>query len=249
MTHCNRTSLKPLQASLGMSSRISALDSGPPSPGYSSIPFFFSPQTGKADLPEPDQKNMFNQNSGAVRVQKVQTRHRPTPMETCWDSVSAGSTQRNYGLWSERSRYKKNPKVLKRKKNHPRQRRLTIICKSVGSWWWERQPCDPEWVRVQPWDDICLTPKTYNYTHLNVKRCFCRRHVTTQRRTFLFLHVCVSFAQLGNDCCFWIYKPSYGGHHQLCKNAAALTKSIFWEMNGITVIEIEPAATKPLMVI
>lgn len=33
------------------------------------------------------------------------------------------------------------------------------------------------------------------------------------------------------------------------QNAAALTKSIFWEMNGIAVIEKKPAATKPLMAI
>lgn len=146
----------------------------------------------------------------------------------------------------------KKKKGFEKGKNQPRQGRLTIICESVGSWWWERQLCDPEWVRVQPWH--LFNPKTYNYTHLNVKRCSCRWHATTQqRRTFLFSPCSCRFRAARKWFFHRVRVPESTNRAMrtppVMQNAAALTKSIFWEMNGIAVIEKKPAATKPLMAI
>lgn len=174
-------------------------------------------------------------------------------METCWESVSAGSRQK---LWAVVRKValtkKKKKKRFEKGQNQPRQGRLTIICESVGSWWWERQLCDPEWVRVQPWH--LFNPKTYNYTHLNVKRCSCRWHATTQqRRTFLFSPCSCRFRAARKWFFHRVRVPESTNRAMrtppVMQNAAALTKSIFWEMNGIAVIEKKPAATKPLMAI
>lgn len=96
MTHCNRTRLKPLQASLGMSSRISAR-LGPTLARLLIHSFFaksFLPKLARRTCPSLTRKNV-QPNSGAFSViGPHQWKH--------VGSLSRLVPDRNYGLWSER---------------------------------------------------------------------------------------------------------------------------------------------------